>query len=58
MPEVFENNPHPRIKISPETKEEILNMYNEQHKSCAEIYHYFNEQFSRTRINDICHQRK
>jgi len=58
MPEVFENNPHPRRKISLEIVEQIKDMYNNQHMSCAEIYHYFNEKISRTSINDYCHNRR
>ena len=42
MPEVFQTNPHPRQKVTSEIQEQIKKMYNEEHKTCAEIYHYFN----------------
>lgn len=55
MPEVFNNNPHPRKKYSNELIAQIQDLYNNQHMSCAEIYHYFKETISRTRIHDYCH---
>lgn len=58
MPEVFENNPHPKQKVSNELRQQIKDMYNEQHMTCAEIYHFFNETISRTSINDYCHNRR
>ncbi len=58
MPEVFENNPHPRKKVTPEIIQQIKDMYNIQNMSCAEIYHYFDETISRTSINDYCHNRR
>ena len=58
MPEVFENNPHPKQKVTPEIAQQIKDMYNNQNMSCAEIYHYFNETISRTSINDYCHNRR
>lgn len=58
MPEVFNSNPRPRIKYTEEIKNEIRRLYNEEHKSCAEIYHLYNETISRTSINDFCHNRR
>ena len=58
MPEVFDNNPRPRKKITDETIQQIKDMYNNQNMSCAQIYHYFNETISRTSINDYCHNRR
>ena len=58
MPEVFNNNPRPRKKITDETIQQIKDMYNNQNMSCAQIYHYFNETISRTSINDYCHDRR
>lgn len=58
MPEVFGTNPRPRQKITPEIALQIKDMYNNQGKTCAEIYHYFNEEYSRTSINDYCHNRR
>ncbi len=58
MPEVFQNNPRPKQKVSNELKQQIKDMYNIQHMSCAEIYHFFNETISRTSINDYCHNRR
>lgn len=58
MPEIFENNPHPRKKVTPEIAQQIKDMYNNQKMSCAEIYHYFGETISRTSINDYCHNRR
>lgn len=57
MPEVFLNNPHPARKISEEDVIKIKELYRSSW-SCAKIYHYFNEKFSRTSINDICHNRR
>ena len=58
MPEVFNNNPRPKKKFSDEQIQKVKIMYNEEHKTCAEIYHYFNEEISRTTINDICNGRR
>lgn len=58
MPEVFKSNPHPRCKYSEEIIQQIKHMYNEEKKSCAEIYHYFDEKISRTTINDICNNKR
>lgn len=58
MPEVFESNPHPRRKYSEELIAQIKEMYNVKKMTCAEIYHFFNEQISRTTINDICNNRR
>ena len=58
MPEVFNNNPRPRKKYPDELIQQIKDMYNNQSMSCAEIYHYFNEEISRTTINDICNNRR
>ena len=58
MPEVFEEKKRPKQKWSPEVKVEILRLYNEEHKSCAEIYHIFNEEISRTTIHDYCHGKR
>lgn len=58
MPEVFNHNPHPKKKFSDEQIQQIKDMYNNQHKTCAEIFHYFNETISRTTINDICNNRR
>lgn len=57
MPEVFENNPHPQKKITKELVLEIKKM-KEQGKTCAEIFHFYNEQYSRTTINDIYNERR
>lgn len=57
MPEVFENNPRPRQKLSVEDIKQIKE-YFEQGKTCAEVYHIFNEKISRTTINDIRHGRR
>ena len=53
MPEVFENNPNPRKKFTPEIIHEIKEKYRSG-MTCAEIYHFYNEKYSRTSINDIC----
>lgn len=58
MPEVFQDNPRPRQKVTDELKQQIKDMYNIQKMTCAEIYHYFNETISRTSINDYCHNRR
>lgn len=58
MPEVFNNNPHPQRKVNEELKHQIKDMYNNQHMSCAQIYHYFHETISRTSINDYCNNRR
>lgn len=58
MPEVFEEKKRPKQKWSSEIKAEILRLYNEEHKSCAEIYHIFNEEISRTTIHDYCHGKR
>jgi transposase len=58
MPEVFKNNPRPRKKFSEEQIQQIKEMYNEKHMTCAQIYHFFEEKISRTTINDICNNRK
>lgn len=58
MPEVFNNNPHPKKKYSDEQIQQIKEMYNDQHMSCAEIFHYFNETIGKTTINDICNNRR
>lgn len=54
MPEVFGNNPRPKQKWSQELKEEIRRLYKEG-KSCAEIFHLYNEKIPRTSIHNICH---
>ena len=58
MPEVFEEKKRPKQKWSSEVKAEILRLYNDEHKSCAEIYHIFNEEISRTTIHDYCHGKR
>lgn len=58
MPEVFEKNPRPRRKYSDELVQEIKRKYNEDKMSCAEIYHFYNEEISRTTINNICNNRR
>ena len=58
MPEVFKNNPHPQKKFSDEIITQIKDMYNNQHMTCAQIYHYFNGEISRTSINDYCNNRR
>lgn len=58
MPEVFITNPRPRKKYSDEQIQQIKDMFNNQHMTCAEIYHYFKETISRTTINDICNNKK
>ena len=55
MPEVFQQNPHPRKKFSDEIIQQIKDMYNNQNMTCAEIFHYFNGEISRTSIYDYCH---
>lgn len=57
MPEVFKVNPHPRQKITVEDIKQIK-LYFEQGKTCAEVYHIFNERISRTTINDIYHKKR
>lgn len=57
MPEVFENNPHPRKKIYEEDVIKMKQLF-QQGYSCAQVYHFFNEKFSRTTINDIYHGRR
>ena len=57
MPEVFENNPRPRQKYTIEEIKKIKSLFAEG-KSCAEVYHFFNEKISRTTINDIYHGRR
>lgn len=57
MPEVFLKNPHPKQKIDLESIKKIKTMYSEG-KTCAEIYHFFEEKISRTSINDICNGRR
>lgn len=54
MPEVFENNPHPRQKYNDEIKKEIKFLY-DSGMSIAEIYRYYDEQISRTTIHNITH---
>ena len=54
MPEVFENNPHPRQKYNDEIKKEIKLLY-DSGMSIAEIYRYYDEQISRTTIHTITH---
>lgn len=57
MPEVFENNPRPRQKLTIETIKEIKNKFKDGW-TCAQVFHYFDEKFSRTTINDIYHGRR
>ena len=55
MPEVFENNPHPRQKYNDKIKKEIKFLY-DSGMSIAEIYRYYDEQISRTTIHTITHK--
>lgn len=57
MPEVFENNPHPRQKFKIEEVALVKKLFQEG-KSYKEIYQYFDGYFSKTTINDICHERR
>ena len=57
MPEVFENNPHPKRKITDEEIRTIKNLFKQGYK-CSEVYHLLNEKYSRTTINDIFHERR
>lgn len=58
MPETFQNNPRPKKKFSDEQIQQVRDMYNNQHMTCAQIYHYFNKEMSRTTINDICNGKR
>lgn len=55
MPEVFENNPHPRKHITEDMIRDIRNKY-DNGMTCAEIYHLYKEKISRTSVNDICNR--
>ena len=57
MPEVFENNPYPIRKFSDDEIKAIKKLFKEG-LTCAQVYHHFNEKYSRTTINDIYHKRR
>lgn len=57
MPEVFENNPHPRQKYSIEEIAYVKKLVKEG-KTCSEIFHLMDGRFSRTTINDIYNERR
>lgn len=52
MPEVFENNPHPRRKYTIEEIQQVKKLFKEG-KTCAEVYKMFNGYFSKTLLNDV-----
>lgn len=58
MPEVFLIKQRPRQKWSPEIKQEIIRLYNEEHYTFTEIYRHFNGKISKTTINDYCHSKR
>ena len=57
MPEVFEKNLRPRQKMTIEKVKEVKKLFSEGY-TCAEVFHYLNEEISRTTINDIYHGRR
>lgn len=57
LPETFNNNPHPRKKLTDDTIRDIKKMFS-QGKTCAEVYHFYNEIYSRTTINDIYNNKR
>ena len=57
LPEIFNNNPHPRKKLTDDTIRDIKKMFS-QGKTCAEVYHFYNEIYSRTTINDIYNNKR
>ena len=57
MPEVFENNPHPRRKYTIEEIQKVKKLFLEG-KTCAEVYKLFEGHFSRTILNDIYNQKQ
>ena len=57
MPEVFENNPHPRRKYTIEEIQQVKKLFKEG-KTCAEVYKLFEGHFSHTTLNDIYNQKQ